>query len=244
MSFPAFSRRLAAFAAAMLAGPALLAAQSLRGSISSVNRMYRQARAEDFSFFETTASVRRAVAAGVLVRLDEKGRDFELAEVGYPFVRRATLTFVERLGAQYHESCGEPLVVTSAVRPETRQPPNSTERSVHPTGMAVDLRHPDNPKCLRWLREALLGLEELGVIEATEEHHPAHFHVAVFSTAYTKYVAVRHASVAVATYVVRSGDTLSEIARDHDVTVKAIIRANSLEDDTIMPGQELRIPNG
>lgn len=206
--------------------------------------MYRQARAEDFSFFETSASVRRAVNAGLLVRLDDNARNFDLAEVGYPFVRRTTLTFVDRLGEQYHEACRERLVVTSAVRPETRQPPNSTERSVHPTGMAIDLRRPENPKCLRWLREALLGLEDRGVIEATEEHHPAHFHVAVFPTPYSKYLASRQGSVTVATYVVRAGDTLSEIAREHDVTVKALVRANGLDDVTILPGQELRIPNG
>jgi hypothetical protein len=243
MSFPMSLRRLVVLAAALLAAPAILEAQSLRGSSSSVNRMYRQARSEDFSFFETSASVRRAVSAGLLVRLDASADDFELSDVGYPFVRRATLTFVERLAAQYRDACGERLVVTSAVRPETRQPPNSTERSVHPTGMAIDLRHPDNPKCRRWLGDVLLDLEDEGVIEATEEHHPAHFHVAVFSTPYTRYVAARQASTAVATYVVRTGDTLSEIARDHDVSVKALVRANGLDDDTILPGQELRIPN-
>jgi nucleoid-associated protein YgaU len=110
--------------------------------------------------------------------------------------------------------------------------------------MAVDLRKPDNSRCLRWLREALLELEGNGLIEATEEHHPAHFHVAVFSTPYRRYVAARQATVTVATYVVRRGDTLSEIAEDHDVSVKALIRANGLDDSTILPGQELRIPNG
>ena len=243
MSLSISSRRFVALAAPFMVAPALLAAQSLRGSVSSVNRMYRQARTEDFSFFETPASVRRAVNKGLLVRLVANADNFELADVGYPYVRPATLTFVDRLGAQYREACGERLVVTSAVRPETRQPPNSTERSVHPTGMAVDVRHPAKSKCLRWLRDVLVDLEDRGVIEATEEHHPAHFHVAVFTTPYEKYLAARRASVTIATYVVRSGDTLSEIARDHDVSVKALIRANGLDDVTIMPGQELRIPN-
>jgi hypothetical protein len=206
--------------------------------------MYREARSEDFSFFETSSSVRRAVDAGLLLRLSGDDPDFDVYEVGFPYVRPATLTFVNRLGAQYADACGGTLVVTSAVRPETRQPPNSTERSVHPTGMAIDIRKPDNNKCLRWLRTTLLDLEDQGLIEATEEHHPAHFHVAVFSTPYKRYVATREASVAVATYVVRRGDTLSEIAEDHDVSVKALIRANGLDDATILPGQELRIPNG
>jgi nucleoid-associated protein YgaU len=243
MSLSISSRRFVALAAPFMVAPALLAAQSLRGSVSSVNRMYRQARAEDFSFFETPASVRRAVNKGLLVRLDDNADNFDIAEVGYPYVRKATLAFVDRLGAQYREGCGERLVVTSAVRPETRQPPNSTERSVHPTGMAIDLRKPSGRSCLKWLREALLGLEKLGLVEATEEHSPAHFHVAVFLTPYSDYVAARTQANAVATYVVRPGDTLWDIARDHDVTVKAIMGANSLDGATIQPGQELRIPN-
>jgi nucleoid-associated protein YgaU len=202
--------------------------------------MYRVAKAEKFSFFETGASVRRAVRSGLLVPIDASHAGFDLHAVAYPFVRSATLTFVRRLGDQYHDACGEPLVVTSAVRPATRQPANATARSVHPTGMAVDLRRPDDRACLAWLRETLLDLEDRGLIEATEERFPAHFHVAVFPTPYTRYVASR----ASATYVVRRGDTLSEIAREHDVSVPALVRANGLDDDMIVPGQALRIPNG
>jgi hypothetical protein len=235
--------RAGRLAAILLAAPVSLVAQSLRGSPSSVKRMYREARAEDFSFFETAASVRRAASAGILVRLDDN-RDVTLHNIGYPYVRPATLTFVRRLGEQYREACGEPLVVTSAVRPATRQPPNSTTRSVHPTGMAIDLRLPRDRQCRSWLRQALLGLEKKGLIEATEERSPAHFHVAVFPTPYARYVASRVSSDAIATYVVRPGDTLSEIAREHDVTLRALVRANGLDDETIVPGQELRIPNG
>jgi hypothetical protein len=45
--------------------------------------------------------------------------------------------------------------------------------------MAVDFRKPRNPACLAWMRKSLVALEDAGVIEATEEKHPAHFHVAV-----------------------------------------------------------------
>jgi hypothetical protein len=247
MRFDPSSRLLALASAAILAAlPAPSAAQSLRGSPASINRMYRQAKAEHLAFYETSGGVRKAASAGKLVRL-QAGDDVQLHDIGYPFVRPAARTFVQRLAEQYREACGEPLVVTSAVRPATRQPANSTERSVHPTGMAIDLRKPASASCLRWLREALLDLEDRGLIEATEEHWPAHFHVAVFPTPYTKYVAERKAAVAVAdasTYVVRAGDTLWEIAREHDVTVKAIVRANGLAEPTIVPGQELVIPGG
>jgi hypothetical protein len=164
--------------------------QSLRGSRASIDRMYRHARSERLSFFQTPASVRRAVDARRLVRL-EPDSSYDLHQVTYPYARPATRTFVQRLAAQYLASCGEPFVVTSAVRPATRQPGNSTTRSVHPTGMAVDFRKPQTEKCLRWLRATLLDLEGDGLLEATEERSPAHFHVAVFAKEYTRYVAAR-----------------------------------------------------
>jgi LysM repeat protein len=247
-----------AFAAGVCAILPLAAgnAQSLRGSPASINRMYRHARSEDFSFFQTSASVRRAVAKGYLVQL-WPDLNFTLHEVGYPFVRPATQTFVQRLAAQYVAACGEQLEVTSAVRPATRQPSNSVEKSVHPTGMAVDLHKPtDHPKCLRWLRNTLLELEETGVIEATEEFAPPHFHIAVYSTPYRRYVAALASSSAAttvassdrggsSTYRVRPGDTLWDIAREHDTTVSAIASANNLDDgDAIQPGQKLIIPDG
>ncbi|HJX38868.1 MAG TPA: LysM peptidoglycan-binding domain-containing protein [Anaerolineae bacterium] len=46
----------------------------------------------------------------------------------------------------------------------------------------------------------------------------------------------------VTTYVVRSGDTLSLIAAQFDVSVQEIMEANNLTDATILVGQELRIP--
>lgn len=216
--------------------------------------MYRHARAEQLSFYETPRGVRRAVDAGQLVQLVPDG-NFTLHAVAYPFVRASTRTFVGRLAEQYRDVCGEPLEVTSAVRPATRQPANSVEQSVHPTGMAVDLHKPEGPKCRQWLRETLLDLERTGVLEATEEYGPPHFHVAVYPTPYKRYVADRSGPVQakrVATsqsangggtvYRVRRGDTLWDIARTHDTTAEAIRSANGLGRSLIKPGDELVIP--
>jgi len=170
-------------------------AQSLRGSNASVRRMYAGARSEGLRFYVTPAAVRAAARSGTLVPMTSSANVLVDDDVRYPYVRPTTRTFLTRFGAQYRMACGERLVVTSGVRPTRRQPANSSKRSVHPTGMAVDLRKPDG-HCLSWLRQALLDLEEQGVIEATEEHDPAHFHVAVFPSNYRRYLATRPQPVA------------------------------------------------
>lgn len=173
-----------------LAVPQHAEAQSLRGSLASISRMYRQALRERLPFYETSAGVQNAVRKGKLVRLRRtSGVTYE--KVRWPYVQGETRLFAERLGAQYRAACGERLVITSAVRPATRQPANSTRRSVHPTGMAIDLRKPKGA-CLRWLRSTLIELEREGVIEATEEYGPPHFHVALFPTPYENYLAGRN----------------------------------------------------
>ncbi len=181
--------RLAAvlLAGALLAVPQAAEGQSLRGSRASIDRMYRQAVDHDLTFHRTSSGARKAAASGDFEKLPLSTRHYRLHQVSYPYVVPATKVFVERLASQYHAACGERLVVTSALRPSSRQPANSTQRSVHPTGMAIDLRKPGG-KCLTWLRSTLLSLEKAGVIEATEERNPPHFHVAVFPDQYTRYL--------------------------------------------------------
>lgn len=252
---PVIAAIAALASSSIVLAPAGVSAQSLRGSMESVERMYDHARDEGLTFYETPSDVQGAAKEGRLVRLESSGA-LQLHSVRYPYVRPSTRMFVERLATQYRSECGEALVVTSGVRPATRQPRNSIgELSVHPTGMAIDLRKPRKPKCLRWLRAALLDLEGSDVLEATEEHVPAHFHVAVFPTEYTRYASAKAKSepgahVALAThatgggtkYRVHEGDTLWDIAREHRTTVDAILGANDLDGDMIRPGQELRIP--
>lgn len=241
-------------AAVVLAAVPAAGAQSLRGSPASVDRMYERAVDEGLPFNETASDVRAAAGSGSLVRL-EAGPNVTLRRVAFPYVTPTTGAFVERFGAQYRDACGKPLVVTSATRPSDRQPVNSVAESVHPTGMAVDLRKPSG-RCLRWLRSTLLAMEGDGVIEATEEHHPAHFHVAVFASAPARQTAarsVRPPARPAATVVtaasggevlrVRPGDTLWEIARKHDVTVERLRAANGLARSSIRPGQTLVIPS-
>ena len=169
-----------------LAIPSLAGAQSLRGSRSTVERVYERASDRGLYFYKTSGGVKSAAEKGRFVRL-EGNADYRLNGVSHPYLLPTTRTFVERLAAQYRAGCGEQLVVTSAIRPLAKQPKNSSDYSVHPTGMAVDLRKPSG-KCLTWLRKTLLALEDRGVIDGTEERSPPHFHVVVFSGAYDAYL--------------------------------------------------------
>jgi hypothetical protein len=237
-----------------------LEAQTLRGSRASVERIHRQALMHDLHFYETSDGIRRAHQRGRFVRLTGNA-DYVLANVSHPYVLPETQTFVTRLAAQYRAACGEKLVVTSAVRPKSLRLVNGSDRSVHPTGMAVDLRRPTNARCLNWLRSTLLAVESRGVIEAVEERRPPHFHVAVFPVPYTRYVAGRGGSPRVAAaervtataeaanaasasrqYQVRRGDTLWSIARRNNVSVDELKSSNALRSTRIQAGQLLVIP--
>ena len=140
--------------------------------------MYNAANARNLQFLRTSADVYEAARVGAL-KLISTTDDLELLRTTWPFVLPNTLRFADSLAAEYRAGCGERLVVTSGARPTSKQPRNASPKSVHPTGMAVDFRRPQNPACLTWLRKSLAQLEDAGVIEATEERHPPHFHVAV-----------------------------------------------------------------
>jgi LysM repeat protein len=152
-------------------------AQSLRGSQASVQRMYTRAVLNDLDFYKTSKGIYQSVRDGELVMIGIT-MDMTLEKVRYPFVLPRTRDVLNVFASRYRAACGERLVVTSAARPRTEQPRNASPRSVHPTGMAIDFRKPQG-KCLEYMRAELVRLERQGVLEATEERHPVHFHVAV-----------------------------------------------------------------
>ena len=215
--------------------------QSLRGSRTSVNLQERQAIAHDFTFMESSSRVERFVKAGLILRLD--GNDnYNLHAVSFPYARPAVKLFIERLSQQFRAGCGETLTVTSLTRPLSAQPSNASDQSVHPTGMALDLRIPRTGKCREWLQSVLLSLEGRGVLEATRERNPAHYHVAVFPTRYEPYVAALEANRVPTEYVVQRGDSLWQIARRIGTSVGAIVAFNGMNGDRIFAGQVISIP--
>ena len=250
--------------------PAVLSAQTLRGSPASVDLMYASAHAKDLAFLHSRGDIYDAAAEGDLALLSIND-DVMLERVTFPFVLPATRAFVDSIAAKYRAACGERLAVTSGARPIEEQPRNASPKSVHPTGMAVDFRKPAGGPCLTWLRASLIDLENRGVIEATEERHPAHFHVAVLKQervtprvakaappVSTKTVAATpQARVTVesngevsapekkasgTTYIVRAGDNLWNIARKHGTTPDRIQELNGLKGSRLRVKQVLKLP--
>lgn len=221
-----------------------LEAQSLRGSTRSLDRQTVVASAHDFTYLETPAQVARFVDAGYLTSIPRSTRDYRLHGVGFAYARPEVALFITRLGAQYRSACGEQLVVTSLTRPRTRQPRNASSRSVHPTGMALDLRRSNRPACRRWVERVLLDLEGRGVLEAVHERRPPHYHVALFPRQYAAYVETVQLASATASrdYRVRRGDSLWTIARELGISVRELRSANNLSGSRIYPGQTLTVP--
>ncbi|MEA2599982.1 MAG: hypothetical protein QOF89_974 [Acidobacteriota bacterium] len=183
-------RRLAAFCLLALPATAFTDAQSLLGSRESLLRQNDEARDHDYTYLRTSADVRDFARRGLLVRVPgNSDYDIESDEVSFPYARPEVKLFVERLAEQYRDACGEKLVVTSLTRPITRQPWNASTLSVHPTGMAADLRRSSSSSCRGWLEDTLLDLEGKGVLEATKEQYPPHYHVTVFPQPYLRYIA-------------------------------------------------------
>jgi hypothetical protein len=269
-------RRVAACSALALAiaGISVIAdvpfarAQSLMGSRESLLRQNEQAQGHDFTYLKTSADVRSFARKGLLVRL-RGNSDYRLAEdyVSFPYARPEVKLFIERLSDQYHSACGERLVVTSLTRPITRQPPNASHLSVHPTGMAADLRRSSRASCRQWLEETLLYLEGKDILEATREQHPPHYHVTLFPDPYMRYLGSDDqppVQVAKATkskssksktslashgtasrskkYRVGRGDSLWSIAKRHGVSVTTIKKYNGIHSTRLKPGQVLSIP--
>ena len=222
-------------------------AQSLRGSTSSMDQQVRMAGVHDYTYIETPARVRFFADQGWLVPIKD-GRNHSLHAVSFPYARPEVQVFIERLSRQYRSACDEQLVVTSLTRPQNRQPRNASDRTVHPTGMALDLRFSWDRNCRDWLERVLLSLESGGILEATLERNPRHYHVALFPQPYASYVASLEARGLSAPenteYRVRNGDSLWKIARQHGVSVDEIRDANGLRNDQIFPGQLIEVPLG
>ncbi|MEX0740399.1 MAG: DUF5715 family protein [Pseudohongiella sp.] len=214
-------------------------AQTMRGSRASMEQQNQHAVMHGYTFVQTSSQVAELVDNGELMRVSAS-RTMALHNVSYPYARPAVKTLIERLSNQYFNACGEKLTVTSLTRPIARQPANASDDSVHPTGMAVDLRIPSNGRCRAWLEGTLLSLESSQVLDVTRERRPPHYHVAIFPEPYTNYLATITGQTR--EYTVLRGDTLTAVAARMGTTVAQLRVANGLRSDLIHIGQKLTVP--
>ena len=216
-------------------------AQSLRGSAISLDRQNLEAQRHGLEFVDDTAELDRLVAAGRLVPV-HANEDLQLKEDSYPFTRPAVRDFILELAKGYRATCNEQLVVTSLTRPRNRQPRNAARQSVHPAGMAMDLRRTWNRSCRSWLEGTLLTLESVGILDATLESNPIHYHVAVYPWRYREHGAESLVNGRPSLYLVNRGDTLSKIARRTKTSIEEVKQVNGLSSSRIYAGQVLRLP--
>ena len=168
--------------------PAAAAQATLAGSPESMVRQNQVAREHGLPFVSSRSELRELLATGSLVQL-EGNEDYGPREGRSPLPARPELKlFLERLAAGYREATGEKLVVTSATRSADRQPRNSHPLSVHPVGIAVDLRVSRKAASRRWLEETLLSMEGQGLLDVTRERRPPHYHVALFPGPYLQWL--------------------------------------------------------
>jgi hypothetical protein len=161
---------------------------SMRGSNAAMVRQHNLATSAGYTFVRTPAELEALVEAGELVRLHGNA-DYGFREGVTSMVARPEMEiFIERLARDYRAACGEQLIVTSLTRPLDRQPRNAHRLSVHPAGVAVDLRVSQNGACRNWLETTLMEMEGQGLLDGIRERNPPHYHVALFAPAYMEHI--------------------------------------------------------
>ncbi|MEO7711912.1 MAG: DUF5715 family protein [Gemmatimonadaceae bacterium] len=185
-----------AFTLALIMTPGFMRADGLAGSPASMVNQHEIAVQEDYSFLRTSGDVRELASMGALVPVLDN-ENLALHKVSYAFARPEVRDFLERFAKSYRAMTGERLVVTSLTRPANGQPRNAHKLSVHPAGMAVDLRIPSDSAGRAFIERSLLAMERSGALDVTRERSPAHYHIAVFAGPYATYAA-REDSAAVA----------------------------------------------
>lgn len=180
---------------ALLASAATLHAEDFKtlwGTKAKVDAAFQHATNLNLTRVTDAAQLNRFVKLGLLVRLTGN-RHYRLHDVTSPYLRPAAKLLVERLAEQYYAEFREQLVVTSALRTLAHSAGvwNASQKSVHPAGIAVDFRIPQNADAKAWLENTFLTLQAREVIIATRETNPPHYHIVVFPVRYQDYVTAK-----------------------------------------------------
>lgn len=167
---------------------------SLKGTRQSQKKQNIKADIEDLSRIENDVQLRKMIEGGYLVSLPHNKYveiNSRLAKK-WRFCRPWVRDFLLERGKKYHKEFKQPLPVNSGVRTKKHHrklrtgnvnaaPVEGPYATSHTTGATINIgKLRMSAAGIKWMRQELLNLEQRGLIEATEEHNQAVFHVMVF----------------------------------------------------------------
>lgn len=170
----------------------------LRGTLASLMRQDRRDRAEGLTRVMDESELEDEIRDHALVPLPLNGDLQPAPHLAYDrrYTRPWTADFLRDLSQAFMHRFGEPLVITSAVRPVSYQerltyrngnaaPANGAVVSPHEYGASVDIGKKGMTSTeIAWMRGYLLPIQKAGQIDVEEEFYQACFHI----TVYTDYV--------------------------------------------------------
>lgn len=169
-------------------------ADNLKGSPSSLQKQNERADKEGLVRIVDDSHLFKMKNDGLLVRLPTLVKIDERLQEKWQWVLPQAATFLENQAIEFINKFGKLFKVNSAVRTVSRQTelilinPNAApvfgdRMSSHLTGASIDIAKIGMNKAeLEWMRKKLSELEDLNLIEATEEHEQLVFHIMVYKT--------------------------------------------------------------
>lgn len=147
------------------------------GEVSSSKQQYHYALELKLPFMATESEYQAQIGSGYFIRLESP---FMEVHAKRPYALPSTVFFVTEMAREYYVfGCGL-LVVKDALRLIGERPRNGSLNSVHPAGMAVDIRTKYIPaECADWLRSYVIQKETEGKVDGTQEWKPEHLHIVV-----------------------------------------------------------------
>jgi uncharacterized protein YcbK (DUF882 family) len=166
----------------------------LKGSHESLLRQNLRVHEDDLETIQDDAQLEQLTQNGELVRLPEER--YVIVDPKLPderrFCRPWTRDFVDDFTQKYYATFHAPLVVTSAVRTVEYQewlrrrnhnaaPEDGDTASPHLTGATIDIgKRGLSRKQLKWTRDYLLNMQNLGLADVEEEFRQRVFHITVY----------------------------------------------------------------
>jgi hypothetical protein len=147
------------------------------GEVSSSKQQFGYAMENQLPFMTNEADYETRIASGYFVRLEGP---FLEVHAKRPYALPSTVAFATEMSVAYNTfGCGR-LVIKDTLRLTTERPKNGSPESVHPAGMALDIRTKYIPvECADWLRTYISQKEAEGKVDGTQEWKPEHLHIVV-----------------------------------------------------------------